>query len=151
MEEKFLIGHEIRKLSYVLKRTFANTAKFENHKISTFQMNVILLVKQNEEENKITIQKDIEQSFGIQKATVSLNLNHMQQAGFIVRENVEYDARLKKIVLTEEAEVIYEDVKERIVILEQALMSGLSEEEILHLKECFVKIEQNAKKILNNV
>ncbi len=151
MEENFFIGHEIRKLSYVLKRTFANTAKFENHKISAFQMNVILLVKQNEEENKITIQKDIEQNFGIQKATVSLNLNQMQQAGFIVRESVEHDARLKKIVLTKEAELIYEDVKKHIVILEEALIQGLSEEEIFHLKNCFEKIGQNAKQFLNHI
>ena len=48
-----------------------------------------------------TFPKDIEKEFSINRSTTSEMLKLMCKNGMITREEVDYDARLKKIVLTE--------------------------------------------------
>ena len=52
------------------------------------------------------IRKDIEEEFQIRKSTVTGILQLMEKNGFIYRESVEKDARLKRIVPTKKAEAV---------------------------------------------
>ena len=62
-------------------------------------------------EDKDIFQKDIEAEFKICRSTVTNILKLMEKKGYIRRESVPYDARLKKLVLTDTGrEVEEEDV-----------------------------------------
>lgn len=51
--------------------------------------------------DKEVFQRDIEHDFSITRSTVTNILQLMEQKGYIVRQSVPQDARLKKLVLTE--------------------------------------------------
>ena len=79
-------------------------------------------------------QKDIETEFSISRATASNMLVVMERKGLIKREPVEHDARLKKVVLTEQARRMHTQIKEDILATEEMLTKGLTkvDKERLH-------------------
>jgi DNA-binding MarR family transcriptional regulator len=86
--------------------------------------------------DKDIFQKDFENEFSIRRSTASNILKTMEQNGFITRESVASDARLKKIVLTEKAINIHKSVLKSINEREERLRNGLTRDEI----ENFLKI-----------
>ena len=86
--------------------------------------------------DKDIFQKDFENEFSIRRSTASNILKTMEQNGFITRESVVSDARLKKIVLTEKAINIHKSVLKSINEREERLRQNLSDQEI----ETFLKI-----------
>ena len=81
-------------------------------------------------QDKDVFQKDFESAFSIRKSTASRILKSMESNGLITRQSVSYDSRLKKIVLTDDALKLHEDIKTRREILEQTLLSGIPEEKL---------------------
>ena len=65
----------------------------------------------------------------------------MEKNGFIKRESVANDARLKKIVLTEKAVKLHHCISEDIEKRERKLRKGLTDEEI----EAFFSVIQKLK------
>ncbi|MBQ3566443.1 MAG: winged helix-turn-helix transcriptional regulator [Oscillospiraceae bacterium] len=88
-------------------------------------------------------QKDIEETFLVRSSTVSKALKLMEKKELIKRESVQYDARLKKLVLTPKAyelsEIIEDDMKEIL----QKLTGGLTEEQISQFSEILKTIRKN--------
>ena len=82
-------------------------------------------------------QKDIEQEFKVSRATASNMLRVMERNGLITREAVSCDARLKKIVLTEKARAMAERAKRDVKEMEDRIVAGFSEEEIIETAEIF--------------
>ena len=74
-------------------------------------------------------QRDIENAFSIRKSTVSKIIKLMENKDLIRRESVEYDARLKKIVLTDKAIEIHKMIKEDIVNVNKKFTENLTEKE----------------------
>lgn len=147
--EEFFIGHEIRKLSYLLKRAFANTSSLNTDNFNYFQKEVIFAIKNANDRGEFLVQKDLEKELGLKRATVSLGLGSMERDGLITRISVKGDARLKQIVLTDEALELYDACKSKVFYLEELLVEGLTQEEIEVMKLAFAKIEKNAKAITN--
>ncbi|MGI6174076.1 MAG: MarR family winged helix-turn-helix transcriptional regulator [Christensenellales bacterium] len=56
---------------------------------------------------KIVCQRDVEREFHITRSSTSGLLKLMEKKGLIVRERVEGDARLKRLVLTEKAKDLH--------------------------------------------
>ena len=77
--------------------------------------------------DKEIYQRDIEAEFAISRATASNMLSVMERKGLIKREPVEHDARLKKLVLTEQAKQMHRQVEQDIKETERLLTQGLSE------------------------
>ena len=71
-------------------------------------------------------------------------LKRMEKNGMIKRIGVDYDARLKKIVLTEKAIEIQKTLDEKFEQLERNLSKGISREEL----ETFFTV---LSKITNNI
>ena len=88
-------------------------------------------------------QRDFEEKFQIRRSTASNILKLMEKNGYITRESVASDARLKKIVLTEKAitlhNLIIEDIRQR----EKRMKTGLSEEELATFFSITEKIRAN--------
>ena len=75
-------------------------------------------------------QKDIEEEFGLRPPTATALLKELEQRGLIRKEPVSYDARRKKIVVTEEALKYKDCVLRGLDELNRKLTAGISEEEM---------------------
>lgn len=90
-------------------------------------------------------QKDLEQKFDIRKSTVTGILNTMERDGLLLRETVPYDARLRKMMLTEKALQAKVNTEQVIESVETQLSKGLSQEEIVTFLDILEKISKNAE------
>ena len=78
----------------------------------------------------------MEKEFQIQRSTATVMLQNMEQKGYIVREPVSQDARLKRIVVTEKAIKADKMIREQIDIFDEELEAGITPEE----KEAFFRV-----------
>lgn len=99
---------------------------------------------QNYSQGKPVFQKDLEKEFHIRRSTATVMLQNLEQKGYITREAVTYDARLKQIVLTEKAVQYNQKIHEQIDAFNEELEQGITPEE----KEAFFRI---LDKIKNNI
>lgn len=78
-------------------------------------------------------QRDIEKEFRISGATATNTLQVMEKNGQIVRKALDRDARLKRILMTEEAMQGHRQVEEHMEMMEQRMIRGLSASEVTEL------------------
>lgn len=94
-------------------------------------------------QDKDVFQRDIEKEFSIRRSTASKCLSFMEQKGLIMRESVDYDARLKKLVLTERSIELHKLVENDIQEIEEKITEGLTDEEIDTFLTVISKIKNN--------
>ncbi len=75
-------------------------------------------------------QKDVEEEFQIRRSTTTGILQLMEKNGFIYRESVAKDARLKRIIPTKKAEALREKILENIFQREKKMTHGIKEEDL---------------------
>lgn len=78
-------------------------------------------------------QRDIEKEFRISRATATNTLQVMEKNGLIVRKALDRDARLKRILMTEEAMQGHRQVEEHMEMMEQRMIQGLNASEVAEL------------------
>lgn len=88
-------------------------------------------------------QRDLEQYFSIRRSTATGILNLMERDGLLRREGVPYDARLKKLVLTEAGIEHHRQFSRFIGETEARLARGLTEEELAGFFRTMEKIRRN--------
>lgn len=94
-------------------------------------------------EGEDVFQKDVEKRFSIRRSTATAILQLMEKNGLITRESVPYDARLKRIVLTDKARQLTCLFVEEMQKTEEVLKRGLSDEEIEQLIRLLGKLQTN--------
>jgi DNA-binding MarR family transcriptional regulator len=135
MKERNEIGFKVRILANLIKRD-VEKSKSELGIDLPKGINGWAISYFFDNSDKDIFQKDFENEFSIRRSTASNILKTMEQNGFITRESVVSDARLKKIVLTEKAINIHKSVLKSINEREERLRQNLSYQEI----ETFLKI-----------
>lgn len=88
-------------------------------------------------------QKTIESEFNIRRSTVTAILQLMEKKGYIRREAVENDARLKRIVLTELGAETAVKAKLMIDEMEGRLIEGIDEDKLEIFFEVAEKLWEN--------
>lgn len=142
MKNQRAIGFEIRTASNLIKRHFDQfDSKNEMDNLTGTNGWVIGYLANNQ--HKDIFQRDLEAEFSIRRSTASKILQLMEKKGLVRREPVEYDARLKKLVLTEKAIEVHAGITKDIEDLEQRISEGLTEEEINSFFEIIEKIKNN--------
>jgi DNA-binding MarR family transcriptional regulator len=94
-------------------------------------------------QDKDIFQKDIEKEFGITRSTASKVIDLMEQKGLIERQKVSYDARLKKLILTEKSKKISAMMNEDMSGVEKQLIRGFTQQEIETLIEYIERMKNN--------
>lgn len=89
-------------------------------------------------------QKDIEKTFSIGRSTVTNIIQLLEKMGYVRREFVEHDARLKKVILTEKGVKNHESIEALIMKLDGMLEENIGEDEL----EMFFKVTDKIKKNL---
>ena len=139
MEEKH-IGKEIIILSNGIKRKMQQMA--ESMGITGTQSRVLQYICE-EGRHKEVFQRDIEEAFQIRRPTVTQIIQLMERNGLIVRESVERDARLKRLILTEKAYKIEQVMEGQMLDMENKLSRNISSEEKEMLLQILNKIRNN--------
>ena len=90
-------------------------------------------------------QRDIEREFSITRSTVTNILQLMERKGYIARQNVEQDARLKQLVLTEKGRLFHEKTILSFHQTDEFVASLLNDEESAELLRLLNKLYQGLK------
>lgn len=140
MAEKVLLAFHIRQISHLISRHFDNSGVF-SAEITRAQGQIIRYLCENSD--KDIFQRDIEAAFGSRRSTVSVLLSSMEAGGFIERQSVDYDARLKKIVVTDKAAALHQRIKNEFDRYDMLLLQGVTTEEQRVFFEVMDKIKKN--------
>lgn len=128
MKQDNEVGKKIIVLSNQVKRSLDRAAVDSG--ITGVQAHVLGILGEAQEIGKDVFQKDIEAKFHIRRSSVTGILQLMEKKKLISRESVPYDARLKKIVLTQESMELREHLHKNIYEFEEMLVKGVSDEEL---------------------
>lgn len=135
------LGGLIHKVAHKMKREIDHA----NQKlgVSGVQGRIIGYVR-CESKNRDVFQKDIEEHFELRGSSVTSTLQNLEKMGFIVRESIPTDQRLKRIVLTKKELDIHNQITKNIEQVEKEAFSSINKEEEQLLSDLL-------KRILNNI
>lgn len=135
------LGGLIHKVAHKMKREIDHA----NQKlgVSGVQGRIIGYVR-CESKNRDVFQKYIEEHFELRGSSVTSTLQNLEKMGFIVRESIPTDQRLKRIVLTKKALDIHNQITKNIEQVEKEAFSSINKEEEQLLSDLL-------KRILNNI
>lgn len=137
------VGFEIRVLSNLIYRRINQMSAQEGETLTANQDWVLHFLIQSQ--GRDIMQRDIEKEFSIRRSTASRTLRLMERNGYIRREPVSYDARMKKLVVTEKGAEARERMIDRLNRFEAELQSGISRDELNQLTRTIRKLEENIK------
>lgn len=141
MQNERQLGLEIRTLNNCVKRFVQSSKPPELQQSTGVHGWAIKYFYENR--NKDIFQRDFEERFSIRRSTATNMLKLMEKNGIITRESVDYDARLKKIVLTEKAIAIHKKAVKNIEMIESTLKNGITDEELASFYNVVDKIKLN--------
>ena len=142
MAEPFKIGSQIKSLSHLIMREVGNRAcgKYSDEATGN---NMFIIGYLAHRTGQDIFQKDLEEFFSVRRSTMSNIILRMEQKGFLIREPVPHDRRLKKLVLTEKGEKLHAVMESIVFQTEEKLTLGFSEEEKETLSRLLEKLRLN--------
>ncbi len=141
------IGMKVIKIHNGIVKYFSRKASDDPYNLPRSQGMIISYLSENRDRE--LYQKDIEKKFSISGATATTTLKAMEKEGLIRRTASSVDGRLKKISLTQKAYEHDERVNQNIHLLNEAIESRFSEDELTIFREYLDRVTQNIV-MLNN-
>ena len=139
------LGFEIHRTSRIVKRYMDKDAYKSYVENITGTHGWVIGYLYNNRHRDI-FQKDFEKEFDIRRSTASKILSLMESNDLIVRESVPYDARLKRIVLTEKAIEVQGVMEKAFGKMEEKIKEGISEEELAVFFRVLDKVNKNMER-----
>lgn len=150
MEESVI--SELKSLNNLIKRLIM--ANCSNHEtlasLSAQQMHIIIFIKHAQKHNLDVYQRDIENSFNIRPSTATGIIQLLEKNGYIIKQSVPNDARLKKLVLTEKSDNICENFGPFHEAIEKVVLKNITEEELTQFLNVVNKMKGNLIKVTKN-
>ncbi|MCI5649976.1 MAG: MarR family winged helix-turn-helix transcriptional regulator [Fusicatenibacter sp.] len=144
MKKKRTVGHSVRTLDNMMFRSFASCVREHGlDELTTMHGWILGFLSCNE--GRDIFQKDIESEFQIGRSTVTNIVKLMEKKGYIRREAVPYDARLKKLVLTDTGRALHEATIQLIDELEGKTTAGIEKEDLETFFTVIEKLKENVK------
>ena len=140
MSDRRHIGKEMDIISNKIRRKMDN--EISQYGITNVQGKIMGFLYFESRKRDI-FQKDIEHDLKIRSSSVTSVLKLMEKNGYIKRISVNYDARLKKIILTEKGDAIRKNVYRTIVSVEEKVQNCLTHEELQFLLAILDKLNRN--------
>ena len=142
MPPRETIGFDIRTLSILNKRYIDGSAtkQYVDNLTGTHGW-VIGYLYDNRDHD--VYQRDLETQFSIRRSTATGILQLMEKNELILREPVESDARLKKLVLTEKALDIHKMVEEDRKRTEEQLTKDIDAQELAIFRKALKQMIRN--------
>lgn len=134
------VGFQIKTLSKMLRQKVDYLSR--DSELTGFQgylMGFLIC----EGQKRDIFQRDVEKSMEISRASVTSVLQLMEKNGIIRRESVDYDARLKKIVVTEKGFACWKHNIELLNQIEITLKTDISEQELAIFMSVLERMKRN--------
>ena len=136
------IGKEVRALSNVIMRYIES--RYLPRGLDRITVNNSWILEYlMENRGRDVFARDIEDEFSVTRSTVSKVIEIMEGKDLIQRESVNYDARLKKLVLTQKAYKFYEQIQHKQSEFESIILKDFSDEECELLLEFLRRMRGN--------
>lgn len=136
------VGKMIHILDNQIKRNMDSIA--QQYGLTIIQYIVMEHIKELGENEEI-YQRDIERLMNVRRSTVSSVLGLLEGKGFLKREGVKKDARLKKLTLTEQGASVFKQLKTEIDKEDNRMSDIFSDEELRQLSEFMERMWNRAK------
>ena len=111
------------------------------------QGQVIRFLEHREQEQELTLIKDIEQELNITKSVASNLVKRMVQNGLVELEASPNDKRAKFVHLTEKSRSQMQQIKSFFDRIDRSLLEGISEENLAIFEEVLGRLQANVEKI----
>lgn len=146
MKKQTEIAKKVMAIQYLWKRlVFAAQMASGLDKETVVNGRILGYLEMNAD--KDIFQKDIERETSLTKSAVSNILSMMERKGYIRRDNVSYDARLKKITLTPHGREVHDQLVREIDRCDANFVKDISSEEQEALLSTLSKICRNMKEM----
>lgn len=142
MKNENTVGFEIRTLNNLMFRYFVAIGETHGFDECTV-MHGWVLGFLYEHPDRVIFQKDVENEFFISRSSVTGIVKAMEKKGYISRESVAYDARLKKLILTSEGRRVYEETLQNIERVEKIICSGISQDRMENFYSVIHQMKEN--------
>ncbi|MCI6498175.1 MAG: MarR family transcriptional regulator [Lachnospiraceae bacterium] len=144
------IGCQVKTLNNMItKKIIAYSSESELDEVTVMHGWILGYLYDNRDEE--IFQKDIEKEFEINKSTVTCIIKLMEKKGYIQRQSVEYDGRLKRIRLTDKGEKSHIEALKSIKKVEGILRKNIPDEELDSFFNTINKLKSNlSKEMVNN-
>lgn len=139
MENRQIIGYEIHILDNMIGHRIS--ALCERDGLTQMQSWVIGYLYDHSDKN--IFQKDLEARFHIARSTATGIIQLMEKRGFLTRESVPSDARLKRLVLTEKGISFQLSIIRNLNQIEQLLKGQISQQDLDFFFEIIHQMKQN--------
>ena len=137
------IGSEFRIVNQLIHRKMEFFRMEDQCSLTWVQTHIICFLIKHQEDEKGIFQKDVEKELKIRRSTASQILNVLVRDGYLIRQPVAQDARLKKLVLTEKALKLDSMMKNNMTRMEALLKQGLTQEDLSHFFYVLDRIKKN--------
>lgn len=143
MEDQSL-GIVLRALMQTIKQRMHESIA-ANHADRLTLMHAWAIEELYEQRDTDFFQRDFERRFSVRRSTATRMLQLMERNDLIRRESVPHDARLKKLVLTERALKLHEEMAEKTSAMDARLLEGFTEEEKKTLFALLRRVQHNVE------
>lgn len=136
------IGAEVKALTHAFRRKFSEAIRQAGAEdLSAMQGHVIGYLYFCRD--KDVFQRDIEETFNITRSSVTGIVKLMEEKGYLTRQSVQGDARLKKLTLTRKGLEHHQRAMAAIDQVETAALRNFSQEEIDLFRSLCTRIRTN--------
>lgn len=133
-------------VSFLIKQIHDSVSKKANYQLNKYDVTLSqgrILAYLHQRIGMKTSQKDIEKYLGVTHPTVIGTLKRLEKKGLIKSQIDDEDKRVKNVYLTPKEEFIHQRMQGFQNQMEENLLSGLKEGEIVKLKRILKKIYNN--------
>ena len=142
--KEYKLLYQIKTLEKLIGRKFVCCDNFEKMVPPTpTQMQILEYILEHPKEN--IYQKDLENILNLRRATVSGVLQTMEKNNLIERIIDTDDSRVKRIILNPEAKRIFKAHEKILREIEESIIKGIPEEELLLFLQVIHKMQNNLK------
>ena len=141
------LGFKFKTIANLIKRSLNESFQDEECEGVTGVHGMTIGYIYDESKNRDVFQRDIEKEFKIRRSTATGILRLMEQNGLLVREPVEYDARLKKLILTSKAANTHELFQKKVSAVEEKIIDGFTDDELNELFHMLERIRKNLERV----
>ena len=128
-EKEEHIGKYVNRLSKDIRYSINGYLTEKGYTMTGEQCRILGYIKFCNDSGSCVFQKDIENDFGIKRSSVASILANMEKGGYIIREGDKSDARIKKVLLTDEGQKLQTEMGLTIGMIEEIITRNMSDKE----------------------
>ncbi len=147
--EDMKVGAAIHRLDHILGRYISGNVKNLGYDDVSVMHGWVIRYLYDHRDTDV-FQKDIERKFSIGRSAVTSILQLMEKKGYVRRMNVEQDARLKKVELTQAGIECHEKMEILAAEMDRAMLREIDREDLETFLAVSEKIEENIKNDVKN-